>query len=148
MFKGEIMRKQFLRFLFVLIGVAGSGIAAKAQDVDQVVVKIPYAFVVGDKTLRAGSYRVDRLIGSNDRELVLSNLDNHASTLVVAAVLESNSSDKAGVSFEHVGDQFFLSEIKSAGHVFTIPVSRSAVLEAIAKSHGGTSGSESAAGSN
>jgi hypothetical protein len=88
MFKGEIMRKQFLRFLLVLIGVAGSGIAAKAQDVDQVVVKIRHAFVVGDRTLRVGSYIVGRLIGLNGRELVLSNLDNHASTLVVAAVLE------------------------------------------------------------
>jgi hypothetical protein len=141
-----MMRKQYLRFLVALIGVAGLGVAAKGQDLDQVVVKIPYEFVVDGKTLPAGSYRVDRLAALNEKELVLSNLDDHASTLIVAAVLESNSGDKASVSFEHVGDQFFLSEIKSADRVFTISVSRSAILEAGAQSHIGTSDLGSAAG--
>jgi hypothetical protein len=141
------MRKQYLRILIALITVAGLGVVAKGQDLDQVTVKIPYEFVAGGKTLPAGSYKVERLIGVNERELVLRSLDNHTSTLVVATVLESNSIDKASVSFEHVGDQFFLSEIKSADHVFTIPVSRSAVLEASAKSHSDGSNSESAAGS-
>jgi hypothetical protein len=142
------MRKQYLRFLVALIGVAGLGVAAKGQDLDRVVVKIPYEFVVGGNILPAGSYRVGRLAGFNEKELVLSNLDDHASTLIIAAVLESKSADKASVSFERVGNQFFLSEIKSADHVFTIPVSRAAILEAAAKSHIGASDLASASGSN
>jgi hypothetical protein len=40
-----MMRKQGLRFLIALIGVAGLGAATKGQAIDQVVVKIPYEFV-------------------------------------------------------------------------------------------------------
>jgi hypothetical protein len=143
-----MMRKQYLRFLIALIGVAGLGVAAKGQDVDQVLVKIPYEFVVGGKTLPAGTYKVDRLAGLNERELVLSNPDNQTSTLIIPTVMESSSANKASVSFEQVGGQLFLSKITSADHTFTIPVSGSAILEAAAKSHSGTSASGSSAGSN
>jgi hypothetical protein len=143
-----MMRKQYLRFLIALIGVAGLGVAAKGQVVDQVVVKIPYEFVVGGKTLPAGNYRVDRVTDLDQKALVLRNLDNHSSIIVVAAVVESNSDDKASVSFEQVGGQLFLNKIKSADHIFTVPVSRSEILEASAKPHSGTSASGSSAGGN
>ena len=35
-------RKQYLRILIALIGVAGLGIAAKSQETDKIVVNIPY----------------------------------------------------------------------------------------------------------
>jgi hypothetical protein len=142
-----MMRKQCLRFLMALIGVAGLGVAAKGQDVDQVVVKIPYEFVAGGKTLPAGNYKVERLTDFDQKELLLRNLDNHTTSLVGAVVIEGNSTGEAKVSLEQVGGQFFLSEIKSASHTFTIPVSRSAVMEAEARSHGGASASGSSAGS-
>jgi hypothetical protein len=47
------------------------------------------------------------------------------------------------VTFQQVGDQHLLSKIQTAEHVFTIPLSRSTVLEAATKSHSGTSGSMS-----
>jgi hypothetical protein len=142
-----MMRKQSLRILIALIGVVGSGVAARAQDLDKVVAKIPHEFVVDGKTFPAGSYRVDRVSSLDDGVLVLRNLDNHASVLVLPASVESNSADHVRISFEHVGEEFFLSRIETAGHVFTIPVSRSAIIEASAKSHS-TSDSGSAAGSN
>jgi hypothetical protein len=146
-FKGEIMRKQYLNFLIALIGVAGLGVAAKGQDIDQVLVKVPHEFVVGDQTLPAGNYKVERVAGLAQRELVLSNLDNHTSTLVIPIVMESSSADKPSFSFEQVGGELFLSKIKSADHTFTVLVSRSEILEAAARSHSGTSASGSSAGS-
>jgi hypothetical protein len=147
-FKGEMMRKQYLRFLIALIGVAGLGVAAKGQGADQIVVKIPHDFVAAGKTLPAGTYRVDRVSDLNEGALVLSNSDNHESAIVVAKLVETSNSDKASVSLEQVGGQFFLSKIKTADHVFTVPVSGSAILEAAAKSHSGTTTSGSSAGSN
>jgi hypothetical protein len=147
-FKGEIMRKQYMRFLIALIGVASLGVAAKAQGADQIVVKIPYEFVAAGKTLPAGNYTVRRVSDLNEGALVLNNSDNHESIIVVAQLVESRSTDKGSVSLEQVGDQFFLSGIKTADHVFTVSVSHSAVLEAEAKSHGGTSASGGSSGSN
>jgi len=43
--------------------------------------------------------------------------------------------------FEQIDGQHFLSKIETADHVFTIPVSRSEILEAAAKSARGTSAS-------
>lgn len=133
------MRKHYLRILLALIGVAGLGMATKAQEVDHIVVKIPYAFVVSGKTLPAGTYTVTRVSDPNTRALVLSNFAEHLGVLVIASQLENSSADKSSVSFEQVGGHIFLSQIQTADHLFTIPVSRAEILEAAAKPHSGTS---------
>jgi len=133
------MRKHCLRILIALIGVAGLGMAAKAQVVDQIVVNIPYEFVVGGTTLPPGSYRVDRLSITDSGALILSSFESSARVMVRSTSVESTQDDKPEVSFEQVDGQHFLSKIKTADHVFTIPVSRSEILEAAARSHSGTS---------
>ena len=133
------MRKQYLRILIALIGAAGLAKAAKGQSVDQIVFKIPYEFVVAGKTLPAGSYRVNRVPNSIARLLVLSSFENHASAIVLATDVENIPADKAQISLEQVGGRYFLSKIETADHVFNILVSRSAIMEAAARSHSGTS---------
>ena len=142
------MRKQCLRILIALIGVAGLGMAARGQVSDQIQVNIPYEFVVAGKTLPAGTYRVNRLGGTDEETLVLSSLDSRARVMVLSTTVESTQADRPEVSFEQVGGQHFLSKIETVDHVFTIPVSRSEILEAAARSHSGTSASGRAAGSN
>ena len=140
------MKKHYLRILLALIGMAGLGIATTAQDLDHLVVKIPYAFVASGKTLPAGTYTLVRASNSETRALVLDNFENHASVIVVAETVENNYAAKSGVSFEQVGGQIFLSQIQTADHLFTIPVTRAEMLQASAKSHSGTPAT-SAAGS-
>jgi hypothetical protein len=142
------MRKNYVRILIALIGIAGSGVAAKAQVFDQVVAKIPYEFVVDGKTFPAGSYRVERVSTSDDRELLIRNVDTSESALIAPTVVESKPSNHSTISFEHLGNELLLSQIETAEHIFTIPVSRSEIMEAEAKSQSGTSNSGSAAGSN
>ena len=142
------MRKQCLRILIALIGVAGLGMAARGQVSDQIEVNIPYEFVVAGKTLPAGTYRVNRLSDTNEETLVLSSLDSRARVMVLSTAVESTQADKPEVSFEQVGGQHFLSKIETADHVFTIPVSRSEILEAAARSHSGASSSGRSDGNN
>jgi hypothetical protein len=143
-----MMRKQYLRILIALFGVAGLGVVAKGQTRDQIVVTIPYEFVVAGKTLPAGTYRVNRVNDSDTRALILSSFENRASAFVVPTEVESSHADKAQVSFEQVGGERFLSKIETADHLFTISVSRSEVLEAAARSNRGISASGSSSGSN
>jgi hypothetical protein len=143
-----MMRKQCLRILIALIGVASLGMAARGQVSDQIEVKIPYEFVVAGKTLPAGTYRVNRLGGTDEETLVLSSLDSRARVMVLSAIVEGTQADKPEVSFEQVDGQHFLSKIETADHVFTIPVSHSEILEAAARSHSGTSASGRSDGSN
>src|ERR1700747_3534546 len=104
MCKGELMRKHYLRFLIALIGVAGLDTAATGQAVDQIVVNIPYQFVVAGKTLPAGTYRVNRLSNIHPEVLILSSFENRASAMLLSRPrVESSSADKPEVSFERIG---------------------------------------------
>jgi hypothetical protein len=138
-----MMRKQYLRILIALIGAAGLAKAAKGQSVDQIVVNIPYEFVVAGKTLPAGTYKVNRVPNSIERLLVFSSVGNRTSALVLATDVENIPADKAQISLELTEGRYFLSKIETADHVFNIPVSRSAIMEAAAGSHSGTSASGS-----
>jgi hypothetical protein len=142
------MRKQCLRILIALIGVVGLGMAARGQVSDQIQVNIPYEFVVAGKTLPAGTYRVNRLGEAYEETLVLSSVDTRARVMVLSTSVEGTQADKPEVSFEQVDGQHFLSKIETADHVFTIPVSRSEILEAAARTHSGTSASGRSDGSN
>jgi hypothetical protein len=147
--RGEIMRKLYLRILLALGGVAALGAAAKAQEADHIVVKVPYAFVVSGKTLPAGTYELTRASKSDTRALVLADFEDHASSIVLATTIENNYAAKPELTFEQIGGQIFLSQIQTADHLFTIPVSRAEILQASAKSHKGisTAGTTGAAGS-
>ena len=142
------MRKHCLRILIALIGVAGLGMAAKAQVVDQIVVNIPYEFVVAGKTLPPGTYRVNRLSDIHPEVLILSSFESRAGLMIRSTAVESTRAYKPEVSFEQIDGQHFLSKIETTDHVFTIPVSRSEILEAAARSHSGTSASERSDGNN
>ncbi len=142
------MRKHYLRILMGLIGVATLGMAAKGQNLDQVVVNIPYHFVAAGITLPAGNYRVNRVPDQDPRALVLYNFDANVSAIVLVGQVESNQSGKALLRFERVSGEAILSQIQTADHLFTIQVPRAEILEAAAKAHGSSSGSGSAMGSN
>jgi hypothetical protein len=143
-----MMRKQYLRILIVLIGAVGLAKVAKGQSVDQIVVNIPYEFVVAGKTLPAGTYRVNHVPNSIGRLLVFSSFANRTSAIVLATDVENIPADKAQISLEQVEGQYFLSKIETTDHAFNIPVSRSAIMEAAARSRSATSASGSADGSN
>ena len=133
------MRKLCLRIAVALVSFAGLGITAKAQVVDQVVVTIPFQFVVAGKTLPAGTYHVTRA-ESDDKwaGLIFSSFENRVSTIVHPIEVENTPAEKAHVSFEIAGGEHFLSKIETANNLFTIPVSRAAILLA-EKSHSDTS---------
>jgi hypothetical protein len=136
-----MMRKQYLRILIALFSVAGLGMAAEAQVLDQIVVTIPYEFVVAGKTLPAGTYRVKRVTDIDPSALVLSSFENRATAIVLPNDSERSHADKVQVSFQQVGDLHFLSKIETADNVFTIPVSRATIMEAVAHNSTSASGS-------
>jgi hypothetical protein len=132
------MRKNYVRILIALISIAGSGVAAKAQVFDQVEAKITHEFVVDGKTFPAGSYKVERANSSDDKELLIRNVDTDETAIIAPSVIEDNSANStnhATISFEHVGDELLLSKIETADHIFTIPVPSSEIMQAQAKSH-------------
>lgn len=137
------MKKHFGRIITVMVGFAALAISAKAQESDQVIVDVPYAFVISGKTLPPGRYRVNEISTSNLHELVVRSFENRAGVFVVPSeVVDADArTHKLPFAFREVGGEHFLTQIETAEHVFTIPVSKSAILEAAAKSHQGSAGS-------
>ena len=132
------MKKQSLRILLAMFGLAGLGVAAKAQDLDQVIVTIPFEFVVGGKTLPAGTYKTNRISDDKYEGLILSSVENHVSVILHPTMVESTHDDKAQASFQETGDQRFLSTIETGDNIFTIPEPSMAIQEASARAHAGT----------
>ena len=131
------MKKQSLRILLAVFGLAGLGVAAKAQDLDQVIVTIPFEFVVGGKTLPAGTYKTNRISNDKYEGLILSSVENHVSVILHPTKVESRYDDKAQASFQETGDQRFLSTIETGDNIFTIPEPSVATQEAAARAHAG-----------
>jgi hypothetical protein len=151
--KGEIMKKFYLRIAVALVSIAALGITTKAQavdqllfTVDQLVVTVPFQFVVDGTTLPAGTYRVHRFSDRNPSGgLVLSSYENSAIATVLPIDIESAHVNKPELIFETAGDQHVLSQVQTADHVFNIPISKSnntALLANNAKSSYGSPGSE------
>lgn len=135
------MKNNFVRIASAFFGCAILAMAATTQAADQLVVRIPHEFVVGSKTLPAGTYRVTRASSTDTKELVLTSLENRAGVLIVSDVVEEAQADKPSLTFQRVGGQYFLSKIETEDHAFGITVSKAAVLVAATKSHGAAAGS-------
>src|ERR1700689_4475095 len=94
------MIKQCLRILIALIGVAGLGMAARGQAVDQIVLNIPYKFVVAGKTLPAGTYSVKRLRDGDPDVLILTSFENRTNAIVLPTTkVDRSSAAKAHANF-------------------------------------------------
>jgi hypothetical protein len=142
--KGDMMKKHCVRILSAFFGLAALALTAKAEPVDQIVVNIPYEFVVSGKTLPAGTYRVNRISDNNERGLLISSFENGAAVMVFSSeVADKTRPEQPSLTFEQVGDQHLLSKIQTAEHVFTIPVPKMTILETAMKSHSGAPGSMS-----
>jgi hypothetical protein len=128
------MKKYLVRIATAAFALAALAAGAKALASDQLIVNIPYEFVAAGKTLPAGTYRVNRLDDASGSQLVLSSYENRVGVVVVSTEREDARGDKPSFTFQEIGGQHFLSRIETAEHIFTIPVSKSAVLEAAIKS--------------
>jgi hypothetical protein len=125
--------KNYTRIIVAVTLLFGLSVAAKAESETGIVVTLPFQFVVKGKILPAGTYTAKQL--SNDRFVLrLSNRANGTSVFVLPNEVENASAFMPRVSFQRVGEHYFLSAIQTADDVYNIPISRSALMEAAAKS--------------
>ena len=138
------MKKSFLRLLLVLAGFAGVAASAKAQDPDQMLVKIPFSFVAAGQTLPAGEYKISRLLYEEPRILLLVNLENRSSLVMLRPESQEAPHGRVQLEFATAGDQHFLSRIETAGQTYNLSVPQSeALLAATPRKSGAASSSTS-----
>jgi hypothetical protein len=128
--------KQYSRTLVAIaffLGLAGA-VKAEAETAD--IVTVPFEFVVGAKVLPAGTYTVRNLSADKSSTLVISSRDQGTSMFVLPYVSDSVVTDKPELSFNKVGDRYFLSRIQTEATVYRIHVLDSSVNETLAKANG------------
>jgi len=140
------VKKKYASILFALIGLLGIGTAAKGEIRGEIKVTLPFEFVVDGKTLPAGIYTLSRVGDDKNEGLILTNYESRTSVFVHPVRVDSASADKPKVSFQRVGDQLFLSGIRTSQGVYDIPVPRSATPEVAGRSRDNTTSPESSGG--
>ena len=125
---------KYTRSLVVIVFILGLSGAAKAESQDGIVVTLPFRFVVGGKTLPAGTYTVRNTSDDPSGPLKITNHDTSKSVLMLPYVSESVSTDTPELDFQRGGEEHFLSTIQTTQRIYHIPVSRSALTEAVAAS--------------
>ena len=135
--------KKFAKSLVVVTFLLGLSVAANAEIRGEVVVTLPFEFVVSGTTLPAGTYTVNRFSQQPFDVLMLTSNDNSRSIFVRPVEIENASNYNAKVSFHEVGERHFLSAIQTPDYVYNFSVSRSVILEAAAKQRDTVSASAS-----
>ena len=139
--QGGHMKKSLFTVVLTMTCLLGFGISAHAQDASGVVVKVPFEFVAGGKTLPAGTYSVGRLSPGIHPSLVIDSKDNGAFALVLPIVADGDSAGRTDLSFERVGGKYFLSKVATPAGVYTLLTQRAMTKLAQMNDHGVTSSS-------
>jgi hypothetical protein len=134
------MRKLYVVALLNITCLFGLGVGARAQDVDGVIVNVPFDFVAGGANLPAGEYKIDRVSTNVNRELVIHSYNNSGAFLLPIA-FEGVLADQAALTFEHIGNRYFLSKIKTLGGIYSMKTPPESIALARAKSQSTSSSS-------
>jgi hypothetical protein len=135
------MKNAYLTIALTLMCLFGLGITARAQEIDKINANVPFDFVAGGKTLPAGTYTVSRVSPEANPNLVIRSNDDSVFVIPMfvdrdAASVNGGSADHAGLSFEHVGDKYFLSKVQTPGGVYALRTPRPMTQVAQTKDHG------------
>jgi hypothetical protein len=108
------MKKQISRALLGLAAALALAVAADAQVLHRVLIRIPFDFVAGEKQMPAGLYTVRHIKSDAGSALLIRGEDGRAAALVLTNTGKQNPR-RAALVFRRHGDQHFLAEVSMPG---------------------------------
>ena len=108
------MKKQITRALLGLAATLALTVAANAQVLHAVVIRVPFDFVAGEKQMPAGRYTISRIRSDAESALLIRSEDGR-STAVVLTNTGEQSPRTAALVFRQHGDHHFLAEVSMPG---------------------------------
>ena len=111
------MKKQALKNVTMLsLLLILTSVSVAAQSERSRITNIPFSFIVGEKTLPAGEYVVQPNRRDSHNVWLVQSKDSHVSALFYTMPLRaSDTQEKTKFVFHKYGDQYFLSQIWTAG---------------------------------
>jgi hypothetical protein len=104
--KIQVVRNLAISGLFFVLAIA----SVQAQTPGRVEVTVPFDFVAGKATLKAGAYTVKRMAGN---ALAIRSADGKTTAMVNAPLAIGSRESRSGqrLVFNKYGDQYFLSQV-------------------------------------
>ena len=84
---------------------------ALAKQNDEMTMTVPFAFTVGDTTLPAGTYRVQRTSATTGTYLISNADGDETATVTSPAKVQANGDARAKLVFDVYGGEYFLAQI-------------------------------------
>jgi hypothetical protein len=115
------MGRQILKGLTMLMLVAGLALASAAvangQGGEKLIAQVPFDFVVGDKTLASGQYRVQAVNSAGDALSIRSAAAKDQALCLTDGTGRAKDANKseARLVFHRYGNKYFLSQVWMAG---------------------------------
>jgi hypothetical protein len=96
----------------ILISILGISANAQSRNHQQLLVKIPFAFEVGETLLPAGEYSVSIVNPSASRSVLrLKSNDGRFTVLTQTTDIIGWATDNAKLTFRHYGERYFLAQV-------------------------------------
>ena len=109
-------KKAFTIASVVVLSMAIVAVSARGQASSPLLANIPFQFVVGDQTLPAGEYRIERMLSGNPKVLLIRGKDGRAHrTVMTMEVLANDWQAESKLIFNRYGNHYFLSQIWTQG---------------------------------
>ncbi len=118
--------KFFYKFIAVLALLSALGATSFAQSARRTVIRIPFDFVVGGKTLPAGRYRVEPVARDSYTTWEIRSTSRRAGAIVLTTAIRGGAAQaESSLVFRKEGGTYFLAEVwpayESAGRAFAQP---------------------------
>ena len=126
--RNSSVRSRVVLAAFAVMAVAVSNVSIKAQSLS-LVVKVPFAFQAGDKTLPAGTYTVKR----QGEAVRIRDASGHDASVISNAVPNRAKGVANELTFNHYGNTYFLSEVCWSDYSSARGVQKSPTEEKLAK---------------
>src|ERR1700731_2070035 len=134
------MMRSYLTAVLTMTCLLGFGMSARAQE--NVRVTVPFEFVAGGATLPAGQYSVSRFDPSMSRGLMFRSYNKPgAFALPLVFSGDENLGGEAKLSFQHVGDKYFLNKVATGKGVYSFQTPNAVVSIGQVKDQGASSSS-------
>jgi hypothetical protein len=132
------MKKRYSTVLLALIALFALSNGARAQE-KGVVAKVSHEFVAGGKTFPPGTYTIGRVTSDTQPVLKIRNNETSQHGAFLLPVSSADGVDRSGLTFERVGDTYYLSRISTNLGVYTVRKPTAMTDVAKIKSHNGMS---------
>ncbi|HEX8337031.1 MAG TPA: hypothetical protein VF621_09895 [Pyrinomonadaceae bacterium] len=109
------MKKQTTRALLGLAAALMLAVAANAQVLHVVNIRVPFDFVAGEKQMPAGRYTVRRIKSDSEGALLIRSEDGRSTAVVLTNTGEKSPRGRAALGFRQRGDRYFLAEVSMPG---------------------------------